>query len=476
LIVDPSLEYPDSGDYYSPDECFPEYQHTHISARPNPIYRGVRACLAQAGLDKTRVGSADWNPLGDYIKPGNHVFVLCNFVYHRRPSESRERFLAKCTHGSVLRTLVDYVLLAIGNTGSVLFGNAPVQSCIWDRVLADTGARVVEEFYRQRGLRVRARDLRAFVAEYDVFGRELGHRVDETQPLVTVDLGADSLLAMLDCPKGSAPRFRVDDYNPRRTDAYHSASSHRYVISRTILDADVVINLSKLKTHEKVGITCGLKGFVGAVGQKECLAHHRLGNPRRGGDEYPETSTTRYLLSSLQDWVQQLESTQSFRGAFQILNAFIRRLLRIAGVIQLGSWHGNDTAWRMALDIARIVHYCESSGMMHSMQQRAILSFVDGVIGGEGDGPLSPKPVNSGILVFSDDVAVGDEAASCLMGFDPSKVAIIREAFSLQKYPLVHRFSDDAAVVCNGQPLSLTDLTEPTQYRYEAPRGWLGWM
>ena len=61
------------------------------------------------------------------------------------------------------------------------------------------------------------------------------------------------------------------------------------MIHRDVLEADVVIHLSKLKTHEKVGITCGLKGFVGSVGHKDCLAHHRFGPPGRGGDEYPDS-------------------------------------------------------------------------------------------------------------------------------------------------------------------------------------------
>lgn len=42
------------------------------------------------------------------------------------------------------------------------------------------------------------------------------------------------------------------------------------------MDADVIVHVPKLKTHEKVGITCALKGVVGS---KECLAHYRAGGP-----------------------------------------------------------------------------------------------------------------------------------------------------------------------------------------------------
>ncbi|MEM5774103.1 MAG: hypothetical protein AAGU05_03805, partial [Anaerolineaceae bacterium] len=125
LITDPSLVYPEATDYFSPDEAFPEYAFEHLSATENPIYRAVRRCLAQAGLDEENFGKPNWNPLGAFIAPGSRVFILCNFANERRHDERLIDFQSRCTHGSVLRPLVDYVLLAVGATGSVSFGNAP---------------------------------------------------------------------------------------------------------------------------------------------------------------------------------------------------------------------------------------------------------------------------------------------------------------------------------------------------------------
>jgi len=40
---------------------------------------------------------------------------------------------------------------------------------------------------------------------------------------------------------------------------------HQFEVAQEILDADVVINLPKLKTHQMMGLTCGIKNMFGAV-------------------------------------------------------------------------------------------------------------------------------------------------------------------------------------------------------------------
>src|SRR5262245_36223036 len=78
MIYEPKLEYPDPADYFSPAEEFPEYASKSVSSKPNAVYNAVRKCLAQAGLDRENFGRTSWNPLGEFIKPGQKVFVLCN--------------------------------------------------------------------------------------------------------------------------------------------------------------------------------------------------------------------------------------------------------------------------------------------------------------------------------------------------------------------------------------------------------------
>lgn len=474
VVVDETLRYPDGEDFYSPDEQFPEYQHDHISTRPNHVYRAVRACFAQAGLDRTRFGHADWNPLGEFIQPGNRVFALCNFVLHREPGQGIRELWAKCTHGSVLRALLDYVLLALGRAGSVRFGNAPVQACHWEEVLHESGAATVLDFYGRRGLDVQARDLRLFVTERDRL-RRTRRTVTRDQPLnaVEIELGKNSLLSELYQNAGGKPRFRVAEYDPSKTEACHSAKSHKYILNREILNSDVVISVPKLKTHSKVGMTCALKGFVGTVGHKDCLAHHRFGGPQKGGDEYPGESWIRVGLSHLHGWVYGHESGLS-KWLLQATDAISRYLLNRMGAIQEGGWHGNDTAWRMALDVARIAAYAGANGLMEDVPQRKHLVFVDGIIGGGGDGPLSPQPVQAGVVLFGDDVVLGDWVCAKLMGFDPEKIPLVREAFRVRSFPLSDARRLEQMICVNGKGLlpGGKDILGPAHFI--PPRGWKG--
>jgi hypothetical protein len=112
ITSDPTLSYPDQEDLYSPDVRFPEYRYVPVSSWKNRVYRAVRDCLVQASLDRECLGQVTWNPLGNFIKPGSRVFVLCNFVFHRVPGESVEDFTAKCIQESILRAPLDYLLLS----------------------------------------------------------------------------------------------------------------------------------------------------------------------------------------------------------------------------------------------------------------------------------------------------------------------------------------------------------------------------
>ena len=467
----PGLTYPDSRDGFSPSERFPEYRFDHVASRPNPVYPLVRQVLAQAGLDAENFGAPAWNPLGRFVAPGSRVFVLCNFVYHRRRQESDSDFAAKCIHGSVLRALCDYLLLAVGPGGTVHFGNSPLQSCDWNRVLSETGAASVVEFYARRGAPVAARDLRLFVSERNVLGRVTAEGTRDGSE-IEVGLGPESLLRPVAWRGTQRARFRISDYRPERIASFHSGDRHRYVINREVLDSSVVVSLSKLKTHEKVGMTCGLKGFVGMVGHKDCLAHHRFGNPSAGGDEYPERQAFLRPFSVFQDWVQGRARDASFQGPLQVLDRNLRRALYRLGADMGGAWWGNDTCWRMALDLARIAHFADASGTMCEVPQRRHLSLIDGIVGGEGQGPLSARPVTAGTLVFSDEVAWADRAACKLMGFSPEAIPLVRGAFQPMHFPVAG--AKEPVLVRNGQPGRIDDLEPVLGRPFRPPRGWRG--
>ncbi len=471
IISRPGVSYPNDEGYYSPSDKYPEYRYNHLSKQTNLVYELVRKNFAQAKLDSGNFGTDRWNPLGDLIKEGSSVFVLCNFVKDRGHLETQESFLSKCTHGSVLRVLLDYLLIAIGPKGKITLGNAPLQSCDWDKVINQTGTASVLNFYKKIKAPVFAQDLRHYKTKRDITGRILETSLTEGEG-VAVNLKSDSLFACINQDATSEIPFRIADYDPKQLEAHHSGQNHVYMINREILSADVIVSVPKLKTHEKVGVTLGLKGFVGIVCHKDCLPHHRLGGPARGGDEYPYDALAMRLTSMYSDWVQRCQPNQYFNSFFQILDHSIRRILRYCGMITSGAWHGNDTCWRMALDLARIAHYADARGLMQDTLQRKQLLLIDGIIAGEGNGPLSPSPVKAGTLLFSDDIAVGDWIACRMMGYNPRAIPLVDVAQKLNRYPLRQPSLTDLTVSFNGDQVKEDQLQPIMERPFLPPTGW----
>ena len=463
------LRYPEAAPF-SPSERYPEYPFDEIGSTDNPVYRQVRQALLDAGLDEAHVGRSTWNPLGRYVRPGSRVFVLCNFVFHRRARETAAEFQAKCIHASVLRALIDYVYIAAGPDGVIGFGNAPLQSCQWPKVLVDAGAGGLCDFYAGRGVSVAAHDLRLFATDVGPFGARR-HRHGAPTDAVTFDLGESSRLA--DLGGGHAPygRPRVRDYDPDRTERFHRHGSHTYVIHKAVLEADTVISLPKLKTHEKVGLTCALKGLVGAVAHKDCLAHHRFGAPRRGGDEFPDRVAAVTPLAHFHDWLNRRPPGAAWQRLLVSMQTLVSGILRRLGVTLGGAWPGNDTAWRMVHDLHRLLLFGDSAGMLRDEPQRRHIVLVDGIVGGEGDGPLAPSPVNCGALLFSDDLATADRVAWRLMGYRPEALKLLRG---------VGGGADSGGatgiVRSNGRVLSESDVEPIVGRPFRAPKGWRSYL
>ena len=474
IIHKPGLTYPSIGEIFSEkDRCATD--HTLLGLSNHSLFNAFHNVLFQVlPLSPDITEYIKWNPLGKYIKPGMKVFILCNFVFHRRPGESELDFQGKCTHGSVVAAVLEYCLRAVGKEGTVFVGNAPLQSCDWPTVFHDTGVDKVINQCQQKGYRVIGRDLRLFVTRLKSIGTLKFVEERESTNGIEIDLGESILLDELYTDE-TKPKFRITDYDPKRIEAFHRRGSHRYIIHRQILESDVIIHIPKLKTHEKVGVTLGIKGCVGTIGHKDCLAHHRFGSPNQGGDEYPENWSIKVMNSKLHDFVFSSYCPWILKLPLQVMDRGIRRLIRMFDGVLAGAWHGNDTAWRMALDMARILHYADKYGELKSTRQRESIMFVDGIVGGEGEGPLSPQGVKSSILIFSDNIALGDKILCRLMGYDPDDIPIIREAFRLMKFGLIQN-EEPIQIVFNGKMVSEDELYPVLGRPFRSPKGWTKYL
>ncbi|HVY47125.1 MAG TPA: DUF362 domain-containing protein, partial [Minicystis sp.] len=126
-----------------------------------------------------------------------------------------------------------------------------------------------------------------------------------------------------------------------------------------------------------------------------------------------------------------------------------------------GSWEGNRTLYRTVLDLNTIVHYADRDGALRDAPQRRVLAIVDGVVAGEGEGPLGAAPVDAGLLVGGFDPALVDVAATRAMGLDPLRVPMIAAALA-------------GALLASTRLEELDEVLDgprPTR-RFRAPRSW----
>jgi hypothetical protein len=271
-----------------------------------------------------------------------------------------------------------------------------------------------------------------------------------------------------------AGRFRVTAYDPEKLTATHQPGRHEYLIAREVLDADVVVNLPKLKCHMKACITGALKNLVGINGHKEYLPHHRKGGSGTGGDCYPGSPLWKQWMETALDAVNRGGRGRVARSGLGRVLAGFRKLAALAGADDNleGAWYGNDTVWRMCLDLNRILKYGTPDGHLALFPQRTVVNITDAIVAGEGEGPLKATPVNAGFLTGALNAAAADYVHARLMGFDPERIPIVREAFANLALPLAD-FPPDAIRFRPGAcELSGADVI-PLR-NFVPPRGWRG--
>ncbi|MCH2185111.1 DUF362 domain-containing protein, partial [Myxococcota bacterium] len=228
-------------------------------------------------------------------------------------------------------------------------------------------------------------------------------------------------------------RMRGADYDPDPTSTHHSAGRNAYLLSETVLSSDLIINLPKLKTHKKTGVTLALKNMVGINGDKNWLPHHCAGAPSEGGDEFPGNA----WVDRSRSWLTEVGRQMLRRGLGTRLIRLYRRTessVRGDDFIRAGNWHGNRTTWRMCGDLNRCVYYSDADGF-HSDSEaplKTVLTVLDGIVAGEGNGPLAPGDVPLGVILASTDPIALDLVAVRLMGFDERRIPKVWQSMQAQ--------------------------------------------
>lgn len=371
-------------------------------------------------------------PLGRVVPRGSRVLVKPNLVLHENQGPWGTEPLV--THPSLIRAAVEAALRA--GASEVLVGDAPVQGCDFARLLEVTGlGEWAEELQKSEP---RFKGVRDFRRTTCTFADGVRVAVEDLQPeerFALFDLGGESLLEPVTDGGGG---FRVTCYDPRLMRKTHAPGRHQYLVAREVVEADVVINLPKLKTHKKAGVTCALKNLIGINGNKEYLPHHRVGGSRTGGDCYEGASPVKRAI----EFALDRQNTTDSAAAVKVWRGLGAQLERVANLLgdetgTEGSWSGNDTVWRTCLDLNRVLLYGRADATMADSAQRRVIHLVDAVVAGQGNGPLAPEPLALGLLLAGSSAPAVDWVGALLLGYDPSKVHVTREAFGRFRWPLV---------------------------------------
>ena len=459
---------------FHPGVEYPEYRGEILGDR-NDVYDGVRQSLRLLGLDQARYGSPEWNPLGDIVRPGDKVVVKPNLISHAHRHLKNE-WEQVITHGSLIRAVVDYVLIALEGRGEICIADGPQLDADWDEIMRRTGIHQICEWYKSNGsLPVRLVDPR------DSWEDVRGDVLYGTSPLPGDPAGAvDVNLKTRSRFYGHSGegKYYGATYDQEETNYHHTGERQEYRISMTAASADVLINLPKMKTHKKTGVTLCLKNLVGVNSGRNWLPHHTDGDPSNGGDQFAQPSlrskSERMGVRSLEKLTLRYPSVFApvYRIAKKISTPFFGDTRQ---VIRSGNWYGNDTCWRMVQDINRCLMYSHGDEFPTPRPKR-FFALVDGIVGGDVEGPASPDRYEAGVLIAGINPVAVDCASARLMGFDPMRIPMLRESFAASDLPLARFSYEDIDLRSNlaewDGPIS--DLKDSDTYHFQTHFGWKG--
>ena len=457
---------------FDPPEAYPELPNPANIDTTNQVYPMVRELLVKLGLDKENVNTPKWNPFKDIIKPGNNVLIKPNLVSNQHYL-GNEALYSTITHGSILRPIIDYVYIALNDKGSIVIADNPIEMADFDALMNLTKIKDLVKSLTERGYPdLKVFDLRPRLCKEDKKGRfYYENQTGDPLGYTNIDLGSNSLFAEFDLDRDihyyTLADQTIDHLNPKcvrqsLTDKYHNSSRHSYIVSKTVLDSDVIINFAKLKSHCKAGVSLTLKNMIGMVYQKECMPHHRPGLPPKG-DSFPHYPASYYVASrklyrSLRKWCY-IHRAPGFRTFKNLLR---KNKILIDQHTEHGNWKGNDTIWRTILDLNRIAIYSDKQGKMQDSHQRKIIAFIDGIISQQGEGPMAGNPVKTSILFGGFNPVLVDALAVKTMGLDYRLFKSLSKAHSIKKWEILNNSECD---------LTFKDMDLPN-FNFELPKGW----
>ena len=272
------------------------------------------------------------------IRKGDRVVLKPNWIAQ---SHKYEPDVWECviTHPALITGVLRRVLHALDGEGRVVITDGPQTDTSWDALMRRMEPEKWIRMGHEAGIEVSIVDLRedAWETRGDVNVKRMKLPGDPAGSTVC-DLGAQS---EFDGHQPTQKGYYGADYDTAETNEAHSNGHHRYRVSRTVIDSDVLVNIPKLKTHKKAGITCSLKNLVGINTYKNWLPHHNEGTPAQGGDQFPCDTKKSRLEATLSRGFKSILLKMPWLG-----RAFIP--LKAIGKEGLRRNHGDDSKRQLA--------------------------------------------------------------------------------------------------------------------------------
>jgi uncharacterized protein (DUF362 family) len=409
------------------------------------------------------------------VRPGDHVVLKPNWVMegHKFRPDEWEQVI---THPAVITAVLHEVIERLRGRGQVTIMDGPTTEASFRRLIARYPVDAWHAAAARAGIAFEVVDLRDWEWESrnDIIVRR--HRLGgDPRGKTVVDVVGDASEFL--GHRRSARGYHGADYDRNETNAAHDGHHNLYSVSRTALEADVFINLPKLKTHRKAGITCCLKNLVGINTYKNYLPHHNEGGPADGGDQYPHENVNARIEGPLLGFAKQhVLRNPRLASLLSPLNLLARRTFGdTREVVRSGNWHGNDTIWRMILDLNKVLLHAEPDGTLRSGQApKRYIGVVDAIVAGEGHGPLAPDRVEMGYLVCGTNPVAIDAACAELMGFAHDRIPTIHRAFTARGYSLAEFGAHEIAVEVDGARHAVDALPRELVVSCEPQFGWKG--
>ncbi|AEF85726.1 conserved hypothetical protein [Treponema primitia ZAS-2] len=422
-------------------------------------------------MDSENFGNKEWNPLGDYVRPGSRILLKPNWVNHVNKIGGLD---CTVTHPSVIRCIIDYCVVAKAKI--IEIGDAPIQDCNFDFLMETHGYRRLFDYVRNKGVDILVSDFRITVSKYFLSKRIILQNKNKNRcEVVEFDLVGNSNFGNIE----QNQRYRSINYPDDKLNNRHNKNHHKYLINKSIFTADLIINLPKPKSHRFAGITAAQKNFIGICSEKDYLPHYRIGAPENSGDESNKLSILGKIFSLLdRQRCKNIEKRnifmQFFYGFMQYCIMKYKNIFASGQYFFNGRWHGNDTIWRTILDVNSLLLYGHADGNLDfNSPPRNILTIGDMIISGEKEGPLKPSPKPLGIILVSNNSALFDYIFCKIAQFDYTLIPTVKNSIGNK---FLFRDSLDKISMCSNQEdlsnILLNNISFPMDWRFKPNSAW----